>query len=159
MCWNVLEDHLRLHLIVFVCRLSEVFRLFCRTKIALNDAIHYVGGHSIIGEPTTNYYTHNVFSLLKMNSGDTASLWGFSYTDPGPKRCFSCESGSGEKPLGALRKLETENFQEGIKKIAVIPHQVVCFFNFWDKKQLIHLPPPPPKKNNHPGPPGCRLGP
>ena len=129
MCWNVLEDHLRLHLIVFV-RLSEVFRLFCRTKIALNDAIHYVGGHSIIGEPTTNYYTHNVFSLLKMNSGDTASLWGFSYTDPGPKRCFSCESGSGEKPLGALRKLETENFLEGIKKIAVIPHQVVCFFNF-----------------------------
>lgn len=54
---------------------------YTRTKIALNDAIHYVGGHSIIGEPTTNYYTHNVFSLLKMNSGDTASLWGFSYTD------------------------------------------------------------------------------
>ena len=112
---------------------------FFRTKIALNDAVHFVGGHSIIGEPTTNYYTHNVFSLLKMNSGDTASLWGFSLTDPGPKRVVWNQVIHQGKNFGTLksRNPETENFQEGNKKDCSDTTSSCVFFR--RNKQTLHV--------------------
>lgn len=62
---------------------------------------------------------------------------------------FRVKPGQGKNLLELWGNWKTENFQEGIKKIAVIPHQVVCFFNLETRKNLFTSL-PPQKKTNHP---------